>query len=180
MVNSKQPPFFNRVEVLVHPFFALENMRIKRKADGLKNMSVKELLEVYQRAGIDANWKREIQRVKKDPNAIMILFGIQELERTKGQEINNFFEGGLTKSSLQKFTKAYQELLHEAKRELGPRLMYVTQGITEQNFGKIINTLIKRQIFPARNVKVNIYGEYLHQKLDACVVGCAQCTKILL
>ena len=79
-VSTKDIRFFNRVEVLTHPFFALENIRIRRRAESLKNIGVKESIGIYERMNLLKNWKEEIEKVKKDPNAIMFLFGIQEKE----------------------------------------------------------------------------------------------------
>ncbi len=149
---------FNKIELLVHPFFALENVRAKKQAGPLKNMTQEEMLEDYNHLGLIKNWKERILQIKKDPHAILILIGPQEWENQTPRRF--FFKGRLTKEKLAKFSTEYQDLLHFAKRELKQRVFYISHTI-EGNESTIAKQMWKRKLLPDKNVKLTSYGEYL-------------------
>jgi hypothetical protein len=173
--------FFNQIELLVHPFFSLEMIRDRGTGEMLKNASVNLGSAAYDEIKIVENWKQQLQVAKRNPNAIVVLVGIKEKERATPKETpQNFFEGGLTKSKLKKFTPEYQAFLHEAKKVLGKRLVYITQGGLE-SLQPLVLTLATRGMAPARTLEMNAYGEY-YKKGDAntCVQWAADNVKWVL
>ncbi|MFA6064615.1 MAG: hypothetical protein WC746_02120 [archaeon] len=157
--------FYNQIELLVHPFFSLEMIRDKGTGEMLTNASVKLASEAYTELGIINNWKHQLEEAKKNPNAIVILVGIKEKERaTPKITPEYFFQGGLTKTKLSTFTQEYQNFLHEAKKQLGKRMIYITQGGPE-SIQPLAYTLGVRSFAPARNLQINAYGEY-HKRND--------------
>ena len=46
--KQKAPQFFSQVHVLVHPFFALENIRVSGRASNVKGISQKAALLDYE------------------------------------------------------------------------------------------------------------------------------------
>lgn len=149
---------FDRVELLVHPFFALENVRVKGSAGPLKNMTENEMLEDYGHFGLESAWRERIQEIKRDPHAVLILIGPQELEVQTPRRF--FFNGLFTKEKLKKFSQNYQEFLAYAKNVLGARMFYLshTIGGKEQH---LANLMWGRKLLPAKEIRINAYGEYL-------------------
>jgi len=157
--------FYNQIELLVHPFFSLEMIKDRGTGEMLTNASVKLASDAYTELGIINNWKHQLHEAKKNPNAIVILVGIKEKERATPKDTpQHFFQGNLTKSKLKTFTQEYQTFLHEAKKELGKRMIYITQGGPE-SIQPLAYTLGARSFAPARNLEINAYGEY-HKRGD--------------
>jgi len=161
--GRKMALHFNQVDVLMHPFFALENIRVSGRAMNVRGLTEKAALADYALLRVRDNWRRELENVKRNPRAIMILAGIHRGEKVRGEE-RKFFEGALTKEKLEAFSKEYQQFLHDAKKLLGKRLVYVTHGFGGKEI-HLAKTLQRRLMLPARNVRVNAYGEYY----DSCV-----------
>jgi hypothetical protein len=172
---------FNRVELLVHPFFALEHMHVKRRGGKLKNTGLKEGFETYMEAGLVEQWLKRIESVMKDPHALFVLIGIKEFEANLSRNAKEFFPRGLTKEKLKRFSEAYRLLLQASKKVLGKRMLYVTSGVYESNLELLMNTLLARGFVPAKDVRVNAYGEYLNEKtLGSCVRMQAHNTRLML
>ena len=167
MAENIQVHLFNRVELLVHPFFAVENARAEGKANGLINVTAQDVLKDYEEFRIVENWKRKIQTMSKNPRAIMILVGPQALESRPEHLLH--FKGKLGARKLEKFTKEYQELLEYAKRTLGKRLFYVSHNIGGREY-YLARYMHARKYFPGKDVRVYAYGEYLGTgEYPACV-----------
>ena len=162
--------FFNQVEVLIHPFFSLEAIRDKKRGEMLKNATEKMTIAAYQELGIIEVWRAQLEKAKQNPNAILILIGLKEKERRSiTAKPKNYFEEGLTKEKFQKFSTQYQSFLLEARKALGRRMIYITQGDT-QNIKQSLHSLMRRGIVPARRVRINAYGEYYQKEdINTCV-----------
>jgi len=156
---------YDRIEVLVHPFFVLEHAKRFRRGGQIKGTSERQMLKNYAVFDLIANWKKRIEQVKKDPHAIMIIAGPRAMETDRN---NSFFEGSLTKEKLQSMNQTYQDFLHEAKAELGNKLMYVTQGIwiNQKDRHYVGRQLQKRGYLPTPTVRINAYGEYYGQCVE--------------
>jgi hypothetical protein len=159
---------FNRIELLVHPFFALENIRKKGEANSVTNMTEKEALLDYEYLGLVKNWERKLKIISKNPHAIMIIAGPQEMESSPYVKRNFFFTGRLTPKKLKTFSKAYQDFLHNAKKILGKRLIYISNGIEGREY-YLQELLLKRRLVPLEKVSVYAYGEYLGKNKPQCV-----------
>ncbi|MEK6958961.1 MAG: hypothetical protein AABW59_02840 [archaeon] len=170
--TQSKPSTFNSVDLLVHPYFALENVRVKGEAMDVQNVTSEELIKDYNLFSIPKNWESRIGSVKSDPHAIMVIVGVREMEvefhthHTPFENNPSFFKGQLSAQKLKQFSKEYQELLHYAKKTLGGRLIYVSQSLSmkPKHFDKL---LITRGLLPAKRIKINAYGEYFEQ----CVKG---------
>lgn len=170
---------FNRVELLVHPFFALENIRKRGEANSVTNMTEKEALLDYKYLGLIDNWRRKLQIIKNNPKTIMIIAGPQEMESSPFVKREFFFTGILTPKKLQLFSKEYQNLLHEAKRVLGKRLIYISNGVEGREY-YLQELLIKRKLVPLKKVRVYAYGEYLGKNKPQCVDVLSEQTRDLI
>ena len=127
---------FNRVELLVHPFFAVENARVNRSAESALEINEKRVLEAYDFVGLIDSWRRKVFNVQKNPESILVLVGLREME---AQTRKAFFSGKLTPQKLGQFTREYQSFLREAKRVLGKRLFYVSGSIYHNNVHILIS-----------------------------------------
>lgn len=159
--ETYQKETFNRVELLVHPLFALENARVKGHAGGVKNVTEKDMLANYQRLGIINSWKRKIDKIRKNPSAIMVIIGPQELEAENPPRY--FFEGSLTKQRLLAFSKEYRDLLKYAKQALGQRAIFIRNNLETQE-NRLMSLLWQKGRVPYKEVRVYAYGEYIGNK----------------
>lgn len=168
---EKRATVFKHADILVHPFFALENVRKKGSAYTIINASPEEVLKDYAALRLPKNWRKRIDDLSKEPHAIMILIGIEHMERERGKSgrlskrmPQKMFEGRFGAKSLGTLSQEYQELIHYAKRKLGKRLVYVTQQM-RGNSGHFAKLLAARGLVPAKSLTMAAYGEYL----DMCV-----------
>jgi len=169
--KEKDITFFDKVDILVHPFFALENIIRKGSANTIRNASAEDARIDYALLGLTQNWKERIDAIAKDPHGIMILFGLKVLERPRKESgrlmkgpYPKAFEGKLGANKLNTLNKEYQEFLHYAKKTLGKRLVYVTQKMSgNKTYFKEI--LLARRLAPSKRLRMAAYGEYF----DMCV-----------
>jgi len=162
---------FDTIELLVHPFYALENLARHRDTAGLKKVSHEEALEDYAILGLEKAWRKRLALTAKNPHAVMILVGL----KTSGMKMEvmfptreYFFEGKLAKNKLAKFSATYQAFLRDAKKTLGRRLIYVSDSLQFKAW-YIDSLLNARGLYPAREVKVRAYGEFMDKKDKQCV-----------
>jgi len=159
---------FDKVDLLVHPYFALENIRSKGAAMDIKNASPADALADYNLFSLPKNWKERVDQVKADPRAIMVIVGLREMEvefhttHTQFEDNPSFFKGKLGAQKLKKFGAEYQELLRYAKKSLGKRMVYVSQSFNIQP-GHVERLLITRNLFPSKKIRIRAYGEYFEQ-----------------
>lgn len=165
LIVPKEDIFYNNIELLVHPFFQLEHAKRFGRTGYLKNVSEKKILTSYQMVEIIDYWKERIRKTKEDPHRIMIIIGPKQMSWERN---NEFFTGSLTKEKLGQMNQIYQDFLHDAKKELGSKLVYLTQGISPEKgqHNHLAKVLHKRQLFPSPHVMINAYGEFY----DQCVV----------
>jgi len=166
MANPIEMQLISRVELLVHPFFALENARVKGEADSLRHTSEEEISEIYSTINIANNWKRKMLRIRNNPNAIMLIIGPQQMETERMQRY--FYRGKLTPKKLAQFSQQYRELLTFARKTLGKRLFLVSQEIAGNEY-YLSRLMLSRKMVPAKDVRVYGYGEYIGIKEKQCV-----------
>lgn len=160
---------FEKINLLVHPFFALENLHRGIATSGLKPSPREEVIKNYEFLGLINSWREKILQTKRNPSAILILVGVVPRMRY-----------GLTKKEFLAFSEQYQSLLKFAKRNLGRRAIIVSESIKTKR-GYLDQIFSARNLFPKKKILVSAFGEYLSNPKDGefCVRGQARLLKEL-
>lgn len=167
MASPKELVLYNRVELLVHPFFALEHARRSGISGYSRNLTEEKALLAYEGFEIPQSWMTQVRAVKQDPAALFVLIGPRKYGNYPKTPHGEFYEGELTKSKLVKFSKTYQDFLAQTKKILGRRMVFISDNVwLPANRDRLTKVLQARGVFPAKHVAIHAYGEYLRGCVD--------------
>lgn len=139
-LGRKEKPVVNTIELLVHPFHTFWHIGRKGLEDKGYPFEMTKSAEAFLKlwSGI---WGRHIQQVKKSPSSILVMTKMD-------------FADPMLKRHFKKFKKF-------AKRELGDRLIMVSQGINKSWSAWDLRKITRNRKFRlAKEATINGRGEY--------------------